>query len=171
MAILKDKISVELLTPFLIFDYILNNYPDNRTYDDRKTWQKVGYLAQSLGLPLNEYSFSWYIAGPYSPAFTTVLYNIFEDFEHIQKEAENYTLSEQSKKQLERLKYLVEKKPDNISISSWLELLASIHYIKNNFLMQNKENVFRKLIKEKSFFNNTLLNNTAWNLLKEANLV
>jgi uncharacterized protein YwgA len=164
----NNKVATELLVPYLIYKFSTGMKPCIEHYDDRILWQKIGYLAQELGLPLNEYRFTWYKRGPYSPAYTSVLYDIHNNFNELERNQEVYSLTARSEKQLEPLRNMVEQQPSNYPISMWMELLASIHFIGKQTI--SKTQVFSKLVKEKPVFNDPAMFNHAWQVLKTENV-
>lgn len=170
VTVTKDNIASELISPYLIYKYVTENPPTSETYDERKTWQKIGYLSQQLGLPLNEYTFRWYLAGPYSPAFTSVLYSINQEYDYICNSVNEFSLTNKAKNKLKPLKLLIQQKPEIISLSDWLELLASVLYIKKMYSL-NKSGVFKKLLKAKPHYSNEKINLLAWELLEEVQLL
>ena len=122
-------------------------------FDDRLICQKKIYLLQSLGTDLG-YSYNWYVRGPYSPALTTYVYNNLDvlstcSFDEIK-------LNDQAQRNIMTVNKLSEEKPDDLSISLWYELLASILYIsKNSKSWRNDgsdESLSRELIKMKPRF-------------------
>ncbi|MFM9329050.1 hypothetical protein [Paenibacillus mesotrionivorans] len=166
----ENKLSLELLVPYLIYTYVLRKKPSVSSMDNRILWQKVGYLAKQLGMPLNSYQFNWYIRGPYSPAYTSILYSINENIDELIAQGKNFSLTDSVKKGLEPLVMAVEYAPSGISETHWLELLASVHFIKKNLNTDNKQQVFLKLIKEKPHYNIPDLFNEAWKALEDAKL-
>lgn len=95
------------------------------TVDDRLVVQKAVYLAQTA-VPLG-YSYGWYLRGPYSPRLAQDYYmyaqsNRANDI--------NTELKETVKALLRPVKNLIKAKPDHTSLTHWLELLASLHYLR-----------------------------------------
>lgn len=169
-TVAEDKVTVEFLVPFLIYRYVIGNVPSNDEMDLRILWQKVGYLAKQFGLPLNDFKFSWYLRGPYSKTYTSVLYDICENMGSILRLENDYGLTENASKNLTPLKNLAQDVPNDLSLSAWFELLASIHYIKKGS-QGDRESVFKKLAKEKPHYKNQITNNYAWKVLQEANIM
>jgi uncharacterized protein YwgA len=164
----NKKVAVELLVPYLLFEYITGKVPSTDTYDNRILWQKVGYLAKQLGFPLNEYNFTWYIRGPYSPAYTSVLFDIKETSD-IHQYKHEYTLADHSLNQLEPLKRMVGLNPFDMTLPLWLELLASIHYLSKS--IKSKDQVYSRLIKDKPMFSDKVHFDYAWKVLTTENLL
>lgn len=122
-------------------------------FDDRLICQKKIYLLQSLGTDLG-YSYNWYVRGPYSPALTTYVYNNLDvlstcSFDEIR-------LNDQAQRNIMTVNKLREERPDDLSVSLWYELLASILYIsKNSKSWRNDgsdESLSKELIKMKPRF-------------------
>lgn len=161
-----EKVSFDILIPFLIYKHVIGEWPSNQHIGNRVTWQKIGYFAKKLGLiPLNQYDFSWYKKGPYSPGYTSVLYEGC-DSEELLNHSLEYDLNTIAKSQLQPLRNLLAYKPKHLSIDNWLELLASIDYLYQVF--RDKQKTFARLIQLKPHFNENQVNEYAWNvLLKE----
>lgn len=170
IAEVNKSIPADLLVPYLIYEYVIDESPSTGSYDDRKVWQKVGFLAQSLGLPLNEYQFNWYKAGPYSPSYTSVLYSIDQNMDQFKNDMQNYELKDSAKNKLRPLRNLVQNKPKGITLPSWLELLSSILYIREES-GYDKKDCLKKLVRLKPFFDQSDINSLAWDLLYEENML
>lgn len=122
-------------------------------FNDRLRLQKLTYLAQNLGAT-NEYSFSWYIHGPYSTSLTSTL---FEGDEVGAFEAE-VTLNTKERKIVKNMKNLLGEETCNPSI---LELYASIWYLAPNRKLTeaDKKHVEDLMGKEKPHFNKSEIKN------------
>lgn len=93
--------------------------------DDRLVLQKALYLVQkdlNLG-----YSYGWYLKGPYSPGLTRDYYELAAIPD---REDDLGTLKQNVREVLANTKGLIQAKPDNVSLANWLELLASLHYLR-----------------------------------------
>ncbi|WP_424769332.1 hypothetical protein [Paenibacillus sp. sgz302251] len=161
----QKQVAVEQLVPYLVYRHVTGENPSTDNMDNRIIWQKVGYFAKQLGMPFNEYNFSWYIRGPYSPAYTSILFSIKSNLKNILSSEEQFQLNEQASNKLTPLKRLIDNQPTGTSLSIWLELLASIHFIKND-TNTNKQQVYNKLIKEKPKLTDQVNFNNAWEMLK-----
>ncbi|MEK4976275.1 hypothetical protein [Bacillus sp. FSL K6-6540] len=166
----NQQVAVELLVPFLIYKFIVGDDPSTSAYNLRLLWQKVGYLAKQVGLPLNEYQFNWYLRGPYSPAYTSILYDIDKNYEDIHLNEQAYSLNEQAISTLLPLKRLADEQPATLSLPIWFELLASIHYLGQDKKI-TKDQLYSKLVKYKPQFSDTNNFEFAYNHLKMENLL
>lgn len=100
--------------------------------EDRVFLQKSIYLLQLLGVDFR-YRFSWYKRGPYSKTLSACSYEIdgniraFTDME-IKPTLRNEVLIEVNK-----IKTAISKMPKTPEMNKtrWLELIASIHYLKH----------------------------------------
>lgn len=124
------------------------------TFDDRLICQKKVYLLEALGTDLG-YTYNWYVRGPYSPSLTNYVYNNIEVLNA--NDFSKYKLSKSAEENVERVNSLVEKKKQDLDISSWYELLASLIYIcKNKLSFQiddKQQSLFDVLMKYKPQFN------------------
>lgn len=97
------------------------------TVQDRLVVQKAIYLAQTM-VPLG-YSYGWYLKGPYSPRLTRDYY----EFSQASLEENGVSLKTTVKNLLKPIKDLISQKPDGVVLAHWLELLASIHYLRDSW--------------------------------------
>ncbi|MDA2032507.1 hypothetical protein PDM80_11900 [Bacillus cereus group sp. Bcc02] len=162
----KLEIPLEKLYPVLIYNFVTDEIPSTADYEKRLLWQKIGYLAQQLGALLDEYTFNWYKAGPYSPGYTSLLYSLPNSLD----ESLNYELTDAAKEQLKPMKEIIENIPEGMSIPKWFELVGSIVYLKKNTGL-NKTEVLKSLVRKKPFFNNDYINSYAWDLLGKLNML
>ena len=95
------------------------------TVDDRLILQKAIYLAQSK-LRLG-YSYGWYVKGPYSPKLTQDYYELADEVRL--DEPLEIQLRDDARQALAPVRELIEAAPEDIRKSSWLELLASMHFL------------------------------------------
>ncbi|MCX7914376.1 MAG: hypothetical protein N2511_07310 [Thermodesulfovibrionales bacterium] len=105
------------------------------TLNNRKIIQKKVYLLQELGLKLNYY-FGWYVYGPYSPELTRSLFE-----KRALLEGEDPSRIELTKEELELINKLnsMIKEVDPNRLDYWLELLASLAYLKSKEELQNRK--------------------------------
>ncbi|NPE27576.1 hypothetical protein HNV12_06250 [Methanococcoides sp. SA1] len=100
--------------------------PDMKVFDDRLRLQKIIYLLQSSGMSLG-YGYSWYVKGPYSSPLAHDLFKIESSFEIYENNAEiKFKNEEVIRNKLDSFRIYL---GDDITNASYLEVLASIHYI------------------------------------------
>ena len=137
----------------LVLDEIRLGGLDLGTFSKRLVLQKKIYLLQISGLDLR-YRYNWYLRGPYCPSLTEDAFLLKEELNY-DKDYSEYTLSSHAKNDIEKAKKIWET-PENVDSRYWLELLASLHYLKhiaywpgNN---PTKEQIFEKIVKTKPQF-------------------
>jgi len=146
-------------------------------FSQRLILQKKFYLLQLTGLDLG-YRYNWYLKGRYSPALTRDAFYLQEEIEAGEKDYEEYALTEASKTKAEQAKTIWEtpKCPD-IDDGDWLELLASLHYLKHIAYWPGKkktefDDVFARMVAAKPHFSDkSALAKMAWEQLKELGLI
>lgn len=105
--------------------------PSLESFSSRLVLQKGMYLLQKLGLPGQDYTFGWYLRGPYSPALTRAAFeDVVEPLER-GEDASGYKLAQAAKGHLARLKSLRDRRPNDLPDDLWLELLASMHFYRH----------------------------------------
>jgi len=123
------------------------------TVSKRLVLQKKIYLLQISGLDLR-YRYNWYLHGPYCSSLTEDAF-LLKDELNYDEDFKEYTLSSNAKNDIEMAKKIWEA-PENVDSRSWLELLASLHYLKHTaYWPKNsptKEQIFKKLVKTKPQF-------------------
>ena len=150
---------------------------DLNTFSQRLNVQKRIYLVQLLGNDLG-YRFSWYLRGPYCSDLTAEAFTLRDEIAAGDRDFEGYSLSAEATNQIEKAKRLWAL-PEGVALSSdqWLELLASIHYLKHIAYWPNRatkdfNGVFDTLAKAKPQFANAraaaLL---AWERLNQFGLI
>jgi uncharacterized protein YwgA len=145
-------------------------------FSSRKILQKKIYLLQLTGIDLG-YRYNWYLYGPYCPALASDTFSLRDEIEYDQ-EFDDYQLNSKTMNRLGKLGKIVVL-PDNPTINEpeWLELLASLHYLKHIAYWPGKNNpefkeVFEKLIQSKPHFaGREDLAIIAWERLDNAGLV
>ena len=104
----------------------------------RKTLQKAVYLAQQLFPPL-DYRYNWYVLGPYSPALARDYYSLSTGAE---VSTQGFQLSETARRKISTLRPWLKPPPEvNLPSDSWLELLASLHYLITSVDAQNANQI------------------------------
>lgn len=109
------------------------------TIDQRVTLQKAIYLAQAAGVPLR-YRYNWYVMGPYSPDLTRDYYALHEQPQDSPESGKSVVLREPFASTIERLRPAM-RVPSGVQLtpSEWLELLASVHYLRNRSAFNTEE--------------------------------
>ena len=137
------------------------------TFDDRLVCQKKIYLLQSLGTDLG-YTYNWYVRGPYSPALTNYVYNNIDVLSY--NDLSGYKLSQIAETNVNAVNGLANKKPEELSLVSWYELLASLLYIYNNRegwgISNTDKSLFDELINHKPQYSDEQCK-MAYHVLKE----
>ena len=145
------------------------------TFTARKILQKKIYLFQLTGIDLG-YRYNWYLHGPYSPALADDVFSLREEIEY-DDEFNDYELNSETKEKfgtLTKLEVLPEHQ--QTSKDEWLELVASLHYLKHIAYWGGKDNpefaeVFQKLVNSKPHFEGKEnLARLAWSRLDEVGL-
>ncbi|MCD9186302.1 MAG: hypothetical protein LUM44_07700 [Pyrinomonadaceae bacterium] len=108
----------------------LNIEFDISTIENRVLIQKAVYFGQVAGTDIG-YRFNWDQKGPYSGDLASDYHTLANDISLGDKEYENKELQEPRKEDLHRIRSLMHV-PDNVKLEQWdwLELLASLHYLK-----------------------------------------
>ncbi|GGI98437.1 hypothetical protein [Paenibacillus hunanensis] len=131
----------QFIPVYKVHEYLTGSPPSIKTLEDRVEAQKSIYLASILGVNCGDFVYTWYKKGPYSPALTELLY---DNKDSLDKNYNSYSLREDIKEILEPLKIVVEKNYIKKSMTDWMELLASIHYLYYDDLKNKKINELTK---------------------------
>ncbi len=129
---LEGKLICKIILDFLGEDGITEY--DER-YDIRLMVQKLIYMFQEIG-QIPGYSFSWYLAGPYSNQLTKTMFNdVVPQVESFIKSADELSLTDEGTDLFRKLHSFFDHVDDETLRSKklrkfqWYELLASSHYI------------------------------------------
>jgi uncharacterized protein YwgA len=146
------------------------------TFADRLSLQKRIYLIQLSGVDFG-YRYNWYLRGPYCPALTRDAFLLKDEVEGEEKEYTTYELTDSAIEKIHAVQKIWDL-PGGLGVSpeDWLELLASLHYLKhvaywpgNNVA---KERIFQKLVEAKPHFaERPDLIEAAWSRLDESGLI
>jgi hypothetical protein len=133
--------------------------PTVRTFSDRKKLQKLVYLVQAVGTDLN-FSYSWYLHGPYSPELTQVLYETVAQPLH----GPSASLGTEDAQRVRKLRALLGK---DIDSTDFLELLVSLHYVKKlgESAGLSRDKINQLLRQKKPFFTEQEINR-CWRMLE-----
>lgn len=117
------------------------------TFNGRLTFQKTIYLLQAFGIYIG-YDFSWYLRGPYSSHLARdgfELQDVYRDFPTKTGKFSENKIQQRFKK---FLRFMKNKKND----PDKLEILASIHFLKNVHPKTKKENILSIVEQKQSYF-------------------
>ena len=167
----KDHILLKLMLDRIGFGNI-----EIDTFEKRKILQKKIYLLQLTGVDL-DYRYNWYLQGPYCPSLAHTAFNLREEIKY-DDEFNKYELNSKTKSKFDTLDRIVSL-PDILETNEpeWLELLASLHYLKHIAYWAGKDNpefdeVFEKLKESKPHFTDKMdLAKVAWERLEDTGLV
>lgn len=146
------------------------------TFGARKILQKKIYLLQLTGIDLG-YRYNWYLKGPYCPTLADDTFSLKEEIQYDQ-EFNGYELSSDTKNKFDTLTKLeVFPEQPQTREDEWLELVASLHYLKHIAYWSGKgipdfDEVFQKLVNSKPHFEEKEeLAMIAWKKLDEVGLI
>jgi uncharacterized protein YwgA len=98
--------------------------PKMTTFAERKKVQKVVYLLDKVfGMHFN-FSYGWYLHGPYSPEVTDLVFDVIEGREGVESNVP--ILSSEDKATIDRARSLL---GCDIESNDKLELLVSLHFL------------------------------------------
>jgi uncharacterized protein YwgA len=119
---------------------------DMTTFTERKKVQKLVYLLKEFGINFS-FDYNWYLHGPYSPGLTKTVFDVLERGHQVQKK----DLSEKENRALEKLRKFL---GPSIESSDELELLVSLHYLRDRAKEydESKEAVMSILKEKKPYF-------------------
>lgn len=145
-------------------------------FASRKILQKKIYLLQLMGMDLG-YRYNWYLYGPYCPALANDTFTLRDEIKY-DDEFNNYELNPKTNSKIDKLNTITIP-PDTPETSEpeWLELVASLHYLKHIAYWSGKDNpefevVFQKLEESKPHLaGKKKLAKVAWERLDDAGLV
>ena len=142
------------------------------SFDKRLILQKRIYLLQLFGIDLR-YRYNWYVRGPYCPSLTEEAFELDRRKDETEKLNSAYELTQEAKKRLREYRKF-EKEMPSTDLPRFLELAASIHYLKHiGFLPGGvtKDNIKKKLLERgKGNFSDEQVN-SAWDLLDKYELI
>ncbi|MEK6797765.1 MAG: hypothetical protein AABZ12_02235 [Planctomycetota bacterium] len=100
------------------------------SFERRLMIQKKVYLTQLTGLDL-AYRFGWYLHGPYCRELTNDAFRAKEQIDGGEDDYKRETLAPFARKLTGKAETIWANRPDGIDEDDWLELLASLHYLKH----------------------------------------
>jgi uncharacterized protein YwgA len=107
------------------------------TFTDRMALQKVIYLCQAASVHLG-YRYNWYLRGPYSPDLTRDAFDLKAKQGSGFDDTAGWSLDGASLQRLQELRPLWESQPES-SRPRWLELLASVLFLKQSYDGRNQD--------------------------------
>lgn len=131
-------------------------YGSSFTYEDfesRKKLQKAVYLLENMGVAVGDYSFSWDSYGPYSLSLDCEASQLDDAATQV------FSFSSFAEDSFIRLKEIAEKRTKYDS-SSWMECIASMHYLKNVFRIR-EDDVIAELKQRKPYLSDDEANKHA----------
>ncbi|HEX5043778.1 MAG TPA: hypothetical protein VFV75_12780 [Candidatus Polarisedimenticolaceae bacterium] len=146
------------------------------TFPERLRLQKKVYLTQLTGLDLG-YRFSWYLHGPYCRELTSDAFRLMEQVRERAPEDEARSLTATTRGLAAKATKIWADEPAGQAEDDWLELLASLHYLKHiSFWPQARgrdfEDVFAALIESKPRFRDRRADAAlAWGRLEQVGLI
>ena len=135
-------------------------YGSSFTYADfesRKKLQKAVYLLENMGVDVGDYSFSWDSYGPYSLSLDCEASQLDES------KPQEFSFSRFAEDSFARLRTIAEK-ATKYDVSSWMECVASMHYLKNVFRIR-VENVIAELMQRKPYLSDDESNREALSIV------
>lgn len=127
-------------------------------FENRKKLQKAVYLLENMGVDVGDYSFSWDSYGPYSLSLDCEASQLDD------AKPQSFSFSRFAEDSFKRLKEIVEKNT-KYDVSSWVECIASIHYLKNVFRIKEDE-VIAELVRLKPYLSDDEANKDALAIVK-----
>ncbi len=147
------------------------------TFSERFNIQKRIFLIQVMGCDLG-YRFGWYIRGPYCRELTADAFALKDELNSGERDHERFNLKPQTKDRIQKSKKLWSPPVDSgVSQDDWLELLASVHYLRHIVYWPKGETrdfkaVFKALIDAKPKFGGArAAAQRAWDRLDEVGLI
>lgn len=131
-------------------------YSSSFSYDDfenRKKLQKAVYLLENMGVDVGDYSFSWDSYGPYSLGLDCEASQLDD------AEVQDFSFSRFAEDSFKRLKDIAENRT-KYDASSWMECIASMHYLKNVFRIK-EDDVIAELVRRKPHLSDDKANKDA----------
>lgn len=143
----------------LCFSHLFGNdfFKDVKdSFKKRIEVQKLVYLLQIYGVDLG-YRYNWYIRGPYCSELSDDAYDICHNSDLYEKYCKRAQISTEAVAVINDFKVWlgdVHELIDGICKDSWLELLASLHFITHNVYLKEKsqETIVGHLLKCKPWY-------------------
>lgn len=107
------------------------------SFAERMALQKTIYLCQQAGVHLG-YRYNWYLRGPYSPQLTRDAYELKAEQGSGFDDTTGWNLDAASLQKLQKIRPLWQSRPEP-ERPRWLELLASVLFLKRSYDGRNKD--------------------------------
>lgn len=137
----------------VIYKKIYGNAFTYSDFDSRKKLQKAVYLLENMGVTVGDYSFSWDSYGPYSLSLDCDASQLNEE------DPPELSFSSFAEKSFARLREIIAKGV-KYNETSWMECIASIHYLMNVFRIK-EDDVIAELKRRKSYLSDDEANQDA----------
>jgi len=118
------------------------------SFDDRMALQKTIYLCQQAGVHLG-YRYNWYLRGPYSPDLTRDAFDLKAKQGSGFDDTAGWNLDGTSLQRLKEISSLWESRPES-KRPHWLELLASVLFLKRSYDGRDKDAAGLRAILERN---------------------
>ncbi|MTI80008.1 MAG: hypothetical protein FH758_03840 [Firmicutes bacterium] len=129
-----------------IYQGVFESFLDYNKFQHRLNTQKAVYLLQSMGLNFGNYHYGWYKHGPYSQSVQDDAYHAL----NIDPETIEVNFSDYAKGCISRLKKYISDNPGSYNDSTWLEAIASAHFLhKFTYPTYNKQQLLEELKRRK----------------------
>lgn len=122
-------------------------------FENRKKLQKAVYLLENMGVTVGDYSFSWDSYGPYSLSLDCEASQLNE------ANPQEFSFSRLAEESFTRLRAIAEKST-KYDAASWMECIASMHYLKNVFRIK-EDDVIAELRRRKPYLSDDEANRDA----------
>lgn len=149
-----------------VFSQLSQNPFDKNEFLQKVELQKYAYFMNEFGVPCGDYSFFWNERGPYSQELQNEIYS------YDGAAMEPLELTPNAKSAIEKISIMKSsKKNDGVEGSSWLELLASVHFLKEYvYSCFGRDYIFSEIVRLKPQFNDRELFDQAYGALEAVKL-
>ncbi|MCK4631935.1 MAG: hypothetical protein KAT79_01625 [candidate division Zixibacteria bacterium] len=156
----------------VIFEHLDKEF-SVKEFSDRLLLQKLIYFSQFAGIDLG-YRYSWYRFGPYSTDLTEAGYRYSDSKSSYDRESSKFKLSAVGRDNLKKVRSLIEDNPTDLETADWLELAASIHYLKHIAHLPggvSQDNIVEQLLSRgKEYFTKEDID-SSWGILERKGLI
>ncbi|OGC76862.1 MAG: hypothetical protein A2Z27_05950 [candidate division Zixibacteria bacterium RBG_16_50_21] len=133
-------------------------------FQDRLKLQKYIYLLQAFGLYLG-FRFNWYIYGPYSPDLARDGFELAKQYPNV---PEVKFMEEKDETKFSEFIGFLHPNEDN---TDWLEMIASLHFLKKMYPGRSKGEIFEKVRNKQPYLNDEQKCEACWEYLKTYKLI